>query len=465
MTDMAHLGLYGLGTMGSALALNILDNGFPLAVSNRTDQVARDFARESGDLGEKLTTYDDLTAMIKGMSAPRAIIAMVPASAIDDVIADMIPHLDKGDTIIDAGNTDYTDTIRRTKELEEKGLSFIGMGVSGGEDGARHGPSIMVGGTPDAWEGMRPVIEAIAADYEGTPCAAHLGPDGAGHFVKTVHNGIEYADMELIAEIYGLMRYGGGMSPAAIGEQFTSWNDGRLASFLIEITGKILAYDWKGGPAVDRILDSAGQKGTGRWTVIEAIKLGSHASAIEAAVGGRVLSALKEERQTGEATFGAMRDAIDLDLATYEKAFLAARIIAYAQGFDILKIASEENGWDLDHARIAEIWRAGCIIRSALLDDISEAFRSDDLPHGRLLFAPSFTDLLTNGTDAMRTLVCAATGAGHPIPAFSAALSWFDGFRQSRGTADLIQAQRDFFGRHGFVDLNGNTDQHGPWWD
>ncbi|MFQ6550177.1 NADP-dependent phosphogluconate dehydrogenase [Aestuariibius sp. 2305UL40-4] len=463
MAETANLGLYGLGTMGSALALNILDNGFALSVSNRSEDVTRDFVTEAGDLAEKLTAYDTIEEMLKGMASPRAVIVMVPAAVIDSVIEAMTPHLDKGDTVIDAGNTDYTETIRRTKEMEERGLNFIGMGVSGGEDGARNGPSIMVGGTPEAWEGMRGVIEAIAADFEGSPCAAHLGPDGAGHFVKTVHNGIEYADMELIAELYGLMRYGNGMAPAEIGEKFTAWNEGRLASFLVEITGKILGYEWDGKPAVDRILDSAGQKGTGRWTVIEAVKLGSHASAIEAAVGGRVLSALKDERQTGAEVLGRQRDAVDLDYGIYERAFLAARIIAYAQGFDILAAASEENDWDLGHARIAEIWRAGCIIRSALLDDISEAFRGD-LPHGRLLFAPSFTDTLHEGTAAMRTLVCAATGAGHPVPAFSAALSWYDGFRQARGTADLIQAQRDFFGRHGFVDLDGNEGQHGPWW-
>ncbi len=467
MTDAANLGLYGLGTMGSALALNILDNGYGLAVSNRSAEVVPAFVKEAGPLAAKLSGHDDLAGMVAAMRSPRAVIVMVPAGGpVDGVIDTLVPLLSKGDTIIDAGNADFNDTVRRTADLEAKGLAFLGMGVSGGEDGARHGPSIMVGGTLVAYAAIRPVIEAIAAKFKGDPCAAHLGPDGAGHFVKTVHNGIEYADMELIAETYGLMRNGGGMEPAAIGAQFEAWNDGPLQSYLVEITGTVLqATDPKtGGPVVDAILDSAGQKGTGRWTVIEAVRLGQSATTIEAAVAARAWSADKETRVAGERILGGARGTVELPAEDYASALQAARIIAYAQGFEVLDEASASHGWDLDFARIAEIWRAGCIIRSVLLDDIATAFHQGP-PRGRLVYAESFVDLLQTHAPALRRIVCAAATNGHPAPGFASALSWYDTMRQARGTTDLIQAQRDFFGRHGFERIDGSTDQHGPWWD
>ena len=467
MADVASLGLYGLGTMGSALALNILDNGFALHVANRTPEVTERFRAEAGPLGAGLRVHDSLEAMAREMPAPRAIILMVPAGApVDDAIERLCDALEVGDTIIDAGNTDFHDTRRRTAMVEARGLTFIGMGVSGGEEGARHGPSIMVGGTPAAYGKIKPVITAIAAKFEGEACADHLGPDGAGHFVKTVHNGIEYADMQMLAEAYGLMRYGGGMTPAEIGARFEAWDQGALKSYLVEISGKVLqAVDRETGhPAVDVILDSAGQKGTGRWTVIEALKMGQSASAIEAAVGARGWSSEKEARVAGEEILGTQRGAVEIAAETYEQALLAARIIAYAQGFRILGAASEEYDWALDFARIAEIWRVGCIIRSALLDDISKAFRGE-MPQGALIFAPTFAARLRECLPALRAVVAAAVQAGHPVPAFSAALAWIDTMAQGRGTTDLIQAQRDFFGRHGFVRLGGDAGSHGPWWD
>ena len=465
---LATLGLYGLGTMGSALALNILDHGFALHVANRSPDKTPAFITEAGPLAARLTGHHDLAAMAAAMPRPRAIILMVQAGeAVDAAIAALTPHLSPGDAIIDAGNAMFHDTRRRTAALESTGLTFIGMGVSGGEDGARNGPAIMAGGTPSAYEAIRPVLEAIAARFKGKPCAAHLGPDGAGHFVKTVHNGIEYADMQMIAEVYGLMRYGMGQTPAAMGATFTGWNDGPLQSYLIEITGAILvAVDKRSGlPAVDIIVDSAGQKGTGRWTVIEALTLGQSASTIEAAVGARAWSAERATRKAGQTILGLTRGPVSLLDADLQQALLATRIIGYAQGFRLLAEASLTYSWALDMAQIAEVWRAGCIIRSALLDDIATAFRST-LPEGQLIFAPAFAALLHTNLPALRRVVAAAISACHPVPVLSAALAWIDSIGQMRGTTDLTQAQRDFFGQHGFERLDdGAKGQHGPWWD
>lgn len=469
MTEPATLGLYGLGTMGSALALNILDNGFALHVSNRSPEAVAAFEDEAQEAGlaDKLTGAQSLEAMVKAMPTPRAIILMVPSGGpVDGAIKTLVPLLDQGDTIIDAGNSDFRDTRRRTAEVEDQGLTYIGMGVSGGEDGARHGPSIMVGGSPEAWGAIRPVIEAIAAKFDGSPCADHLGPDGAGHFVKTVHNGIEYADMQLIAETYGLMRYGRGQSPAQVGEVIERWNAGPLDSYLVEITAAVLgATDTETGKAaVDVILDAAGQKGTGRWTAIEAIRMGQSANVIEAAVAARAWSAEGETRAKGAEVFGEARDPLELSDEDLEAALLVGRIVSYAQGFRILAAASQEFDWVIDHARAAEVWRAGCIIRSALLDDIATAFRGD-LPQGQLILSGHFAGLIAQHVPAMRRVVSAAMAAGHPVPALASALSFLDTMRIARGTTDVIQAQRDFFGRHGFVRLDGRRDQHGPWWD
>jgi len=468
MTE-ARIGLVGLAVMGANLALNIAEKGFPVAVYNRTESRIGEFIGEAGDLARKLVPCETPEKLVASLSRPRAIIIMVKAGApVDAVISQLQPLLDAGDMIIDAGNANFHDTRRREEALRSLGLSFIGMGVSGGEEGARYGPSIMVGGQANSYGVIRDIIEAIAAKYQGDPCAAHMGPDGAGHFVKTVHNGIEYADMQMIAEVYGIMRDGQSRSATEIGKVFELWNDGPLRSYLVEISGKVLQErdPATGKPMVEMIVDKAGQKGTGRWTVIEALGLGQSASTIEAAVGARSWSADKIARKDGE---DILRDAAasgdgvagigDDDL---ELALLAAKIIAYAQGFDLLAAASSEYKWSLDMARIAEVWREGCIIRSAMLNDMASAARTG-MPHGQLIFAPEFVGRLTSASDALRRVVAAAAINGLPVPAFSAALAYFDTMRRGRGTTDLIQAQRDFFGAHGFERTDGGTGHHGPW--
>lgn len=463
----AQIGVYGLGTMGSALALNIAESGFDVAVANRETDWIGEFIASSGKLAARLHPHLTLEEFVGGLAAPRVILFMIPSGRpMDDMIEAISPLLDPGDTIIDGGNADFHDTRRRSEALAARELHFVGMGVSGGEQGARHGPSMMVGGSDHSWQQLRPVLRAIAADYEGDPCVEHLGPDGAGHFVKTVHNGIEYGDMQVIAELYGLLRYGATWTPAEIGELFASWNAGPLKSYLVEITAEVLQFadPETGHPMVDVIKDAAGQKGTGRWTVVEAVRMGQAASMIEAAVGARSWSSEKETRARAQDLLGGARSALDISSATLADAFLAARVLCYAQGFRILGAASEEFGWRLDFARIAEIWRAGCIIRSALLDDISEAFRGQ-LPHGQLILAPAFTKVLTGCIPALRQVVTAAVDGGHAVPALSAAIQWYDTMRQGYGTANIIQAQRDFFGHHGFERLGREGRHHGPWWD
>ena len=463
----SQIGVYGLGTMGSALALNMAENGFDVAVTNREPDWIADFIKEAGSLAQRLTGYDDLTEFVAGLKKPRVILFMIPSGAPMDAMLDQVaPLLAPGDTIIDGGNADFHATRRRSAAMAALNLHFVGMGVSGGEKGARYGPSMMVGGTDHSWTQLKPILRAIAARFEDDPCVDHLGPDGAGHFVKTVHNGIEYADMQMIAEVYGLLRYGAAQTPQQIGEMFTRWDQGRLRSYLVEITGKVLSYTdtQTGHPVVDIIKDAAGQKGTGRWTVVEAVRMGQAANMIEAAVGARSWSSEKDARQAAETLLGADRAALDLAEDTLADAFLAARILGYAQGFRILATASAEYGWDLDYARIAEVWRAGCIIRSALLDDISDAFRGE-LPAGQLILAPKMVSLLQAGIPALRQVVAAAVTGGHAVPALAAALAWYDTMRQGYGTANIIQAQRDYFGYHGFERLGEDGKHHGPWWD
>jgi 6-phosphogluconate dehydrogenase len=462
----ARIGLVGLGTMGAALALNIAEKGFPIAVHNRTTSVIGEFLSHAGPLSDRITGCDTPAALVAALRKPRAIIIMVNAGApVDAVIAELVPLLDKGDLLIDAGNAEFHDTIRREKALAEAGFTFFGMGVSGGEEGARHGPSIMVGGPADSYAHVRDIIEAIAAKFMGDPCAAHLGPDGAGHFVKTVHNGIEYGDMEMIAEIWGILRDGAKLAPAEAGALFARWDKGALKSYLIEITAKVLtAKDPETGrPMVEIIEDKAEQKGTGRWTLIEALRLGQSATTIEAAVAARSFSSMKDVRAKGAELFLPPIRAEAPPDPDLEAALLAAKIIAYGQGLSLLKAASDDFGWSLDLARIAEIWRAGCIIRSALLDDIARAVR-DGLPEGQLIFAPAFAKRLREGVPALRRTVASAALGGHATPALSAALGYFEQLTHARGTADLIQGQRDFFGAHGFQ----RTDRpgkgfHGPW--
>ncbi len=463
----AQIGVYGLGTMGSALALNMADHGFDVAVTNREVDWIANFIAEAGGLAPRLHPHETLGAFVASLKTPRVILFMIPSGKPMDMMIDAVtPLLSPGDTIIDGGNANFHDTRRRSASLAEQDIHFVGMGVSGGEHGARHGPSMMVGGTDHRWTQLKPILTAISAKFEGDPCVDHLGPDGTGHFVKTVHNGIEYAEMQVIAEIYSLLRNGAAWTPPEIGQMFTDWDQGPLKSYLIEITGKALQYEdpQTGHPMVDVIKDAAGQKGTGRWTVVEAVLLGQAANMIEAAVGARSWSSEKETRQQAEAILGGAHGAITLGSATMAEAFTAARILGYAQGFRVLTAAAEEYDWPLDYARIAEIWRAGCIIRSAMLDDISEAFGSD-MPAGQLILSPKFAETLARTIPALREVVSAAVTTGHAAPALTAALSWYDTMRQGFGTANIIQAQRDFFGYHGFERLGEDGKHHGPWWD
>lgn len=469
--EKADIGLVGLGVMGSNLALNIAENGYRVAVYNRTPDRTHEFYDDAGELKDRIIPCDTLEQLAASIKAPRPIILMIKAGEpVDNETKNLKPFLTHEDFIIDAGNANFHDTVRRLASLGPTDPTFMGMGVSGGEEGARHGPSIMVGGTQETYDRIAPILTAISAKYDGQPCVALLGPDGAGHFVKTVHNGIEYADMQMIAEIYGILRDGLGLSAPAIADVFTKWNEGPLNSYLIEITAKVLgAVDPDTGKAeVDIILDSAGQKGTGRWAAIEAQMLGVPDTAIEAAVAARSISALKAQREKAAKAYplgdGALSPA---DRARFiddlEQGLYAGKIAAYAQGFAVMAAASSEYNWDLPMATIARIWRAGCIIRSQFLDVIADAFEKGSPEN--LLLAPAFVERMTKASKPLRNVVSTAALGGLPTPALGAALSYFDSYRQARGTANLIQAQRDFFGAHGFKRIDRDGDFHGPWSD
>lgn len=466
---MAHseIGLIGLGTMGAMLSLNIAENGFPISVFNRTTARASEFKANAGELADKITACDSLDTLVASIKSPRAIILMVPAGdPVDEQIAALRPLLDKDDLIIDAGNANFRDTERRAAEAQENGVPFLGIGVSGGEEGARFGPSIMGGGPKPAWDRVSHILTAISAKYDDIPCATWMGEGGAGHFVKAVHNGIEYADMQMIAETYGIMRDGQDMDAQACAAVFDAWNTGALQSYLVEISGKVsAAVDESGAPMLDIIMDKAGQKGTGRWTVIEAQHLGAPVPVIEAAVAARNLSALKETRLTGEAAFGAAPTALPREALSdddLEHALILGKIMCYAQGFALLNAASAEFGWGLPMPEIARVWREGCIIRSSMLNDMADALTQS--PDGNLMFAPYFSDLIRCNEAALRKTVTTAIAAGLQVPALSAGLAYFDAMRTGRSTANMIQAQRDFFGAHGFerTDKEGKG-FHGPW--
>lgn len=467
--EKADIGMVGLGVMGSNLALNIAEKGFRVAVYDRDPAVVQQFYKNAGTLSAKIIACETFEALVENTRKPRPFIFLIKAGQpVDDETARLRPLLDKQDIIIDSGNSDYRDTIRRLKALKPDDPTFVGMGISGGAEGARHGASMMVGGTETAYKRIAPILTAVAAQYQGDACVALMGSDGAGHFVKTIHNGIEYADMQMIAEIYGILRDGLGLSAPAIGDIFAQWNKGALNSYLIEITAEVLrTQDPETGQAmVDIILDAAGQKGTGRWAAIEAQMIGVPASAIEAAVSARAISSMKATRILAEKTYCVANHALHLeDQASFinqlEQALLAGKIAAYAQGFVVMQAASKEHGWHIPLATVARIWRAGCIIRSQFLDDIAKAFDESDTDN--LLLAPVFVDKMKTSSAALRQVVAKAALAELPMPALSAALSYFDSFKQSRGTANLIQAQRDFFGAHGFQRLDKQGDFHGPW--
>jgi 6-phosphogluconate dehydrogenase len=462
----APIGLIGLGTRGAALASNIADKGFDIAVWNRTSSVTHDFVKNAGDLAPRIIGTDTLGDLVAAIATPRAIILMVPAGQpVDDQIAALRPLLDDDDLIIDAGNALFHDTNRRAEQATGP---FLGIGVSGGEEGARFGPSIMGGGERIHWDRMAHILEAISAKHEGTPCATWMGRAGAGHFVKAVHNGIEYADMQMIAEVYGVMRDGFGMSAPDIGAVFARWNKGPLQSYLIEISGKVAeAFDPRSnGPLLDIIVDAAGQKGTGRWTAIEAQHLASPIPGIEAAGVARNLSSRRQERADGEALFGAAPIAIPADqlsIDQLETGLIAGKILSYAQGFAMIDAASDAYDWALPLPEIARVWRAGCIIRSSMLDDMATALT--DHPDRNLMHAPAFADLLKAHHTALRQIVAVGTLHGIAMPALASSITYFDAMRTSRGIANMIQGQRDYFGRHSFARLDGGDGWHGPWAD
>jgi 6-phosphogluconate dehydrogenase len=370
---------------------------------------------------------------------------------VDLVIESLFEHLDEGDIIIDGGNSLFADTARRQTLMESRGLHYLGMGVSGGEEGARHGPSIMPGGSEEAWRQVEPMLKAIAATaHDGKPCCEWIGPGGAGHFVKMVHNGIEYGDMQVIAEAYDLLRRGMGMTPGEMAKVFAGWNEGRLRSYLIEISSEILATDLEGSPIVDLILDAAGQKGTGKWTVISSMELGQPTTLVGEAVYARIVSSDPEARKRAAAIYDSPLGSMDgTGSDDVEAALYASKIISYAQGFRLMRAASQEYEWDLDLGTIASIWRAGCIIRADFLEDITAAYRREsDLPD--MIEDEFFTAALKEAERPWRQVVSAAVDAGIPVPAYSSALAYFDAMRSERLPANLIQAQRDFFGAHTF---------------
>jgi 6-phosphogluconate dehydrogenase len=449
----ADIGLIGLAVMGENLVLNMESRGFTVAVQNRTYDKVTSFL-EGRAAGKKIIGTKTLQELVATLKPPRRVMIMVKAGKpVDDLINQLVPLLEKGDIIIDGGNTHFPDSIRRTKDLEAKGLLYIGTGVSGGEEGALKGPSIMPGGSPAAWPHVKPIFQSIAAKVEdGTPCCDWVGNDGAGHFVKMVHNGIEYGDMQLICESYQIMKELLGMSADEMHEVFKVWNQGDLDSYLIEITRDILAFkDEDGKPIVDKILDTAGQKGTGKWTSVTALDFGIPLTLISEAVYARCLSALKDERVAAskilrgpKPTFTGDRKAFLDDLS---RALYASKIVSYAQGYELMRAAAGEFKWDLSYGGIALLWRGGCIIRSAFLGKIKEAYDKDP-GLSNLLLAPYFVEHIQASQAAWRRVVATAIANGIWIPAHATALNYFDGFRNGRLPANLLQAQRDFFGAH-----------------
>ncbi len=449
----ADIGLIGLAVMGENLVLNMESHGFTVAVYNRTVEKVDNFINGRGK-GKNIIGTHSLEELVAPLKKPRKVMLMVKAGKpVDDFIELLIPLLEKGDIIIDGGNSHFPDTIRRTKYVEEKGLFYIGTGVSGGEEGALRGPSIMPGGSPQAWEHVKPIFQAIAAKVaDGTPCCDWVGENGAGHFVKMVHNGIEYGDMQLICETYQIMKDLLGLSYDEMHNIFKEWNEGELESYLIEITRDILAYkDEDGLPLVEKILDTAGQKGTGKWTVIASLDTGIPLTLIGEAVYARALSALKDERVLASKLIKGPTPKFDSDKKQFvedlRKALYASKIVSYAQGFMLMRQAAKDYGWNLNYGGIALMWRGGCIIRSVFLGKIKDAF--DNNPElSNLLLDPFFKEKVESSQDSWRRVVSTAISNGIWIPALSTALNFFDGYRNERLPANLLQAQRDYFGAH-----------------
>ena len=447
------IGLIGLAVMGQNLVLNMNDHGYKVAVFNRTVSKVDDFIADEAK-GTQVVGTHSIPELIGTLKSPRRVMLMVKAGdTVDQTINLIVPHLDKGDIIIDGGNSLFTDSNRRTKTLAEKGILFVGTGVSGGEEGARFGPSIMPGGNPDAWPHVKEIFQAIAAKVEdGSPCCDWVGENGAGHYVKMVHNGIEYGDMQLICEAYQLLKDGLGLTADELHEVFTDWNKGELDSYLIEITSEIFAKkDDDGAPMVDKILDTAGQKGTGKWTGISALDLGMPVTLIGEAVFARCVSALKNDRVAASKILHGPEIPKAQDRAAFiedvRRALYCSKIISYAQGYMLLQAAAKQEGWHLNLGGIALMWRGGCIIRSRFLGNIKEAY--DKNPElGNLLLDQFFSSTLNKYEGSWRSGVIRAIQYGIPTPAFSTALSFYDGFRTERLPANLLQAQRDYFGAH-----------------
>ncbi len=449
----ADIGLIGLAVMGENLVMNMESKGFAVAVYNRTTEKVDAFTKGRAK-GKNIVGCHTLEALKDALIKPRKVMLMVKAGQpVDDYIEQLLAVLEPGDVIIDGGNSHFPDTIRRTAYVESKGLLYIGTGVSGGEEGALKGPSMMPGGSPAAWPLVKPIFQAICAKVEdGTPCCDWVGENGAGHFVKMVHNGIEYGDMQLICEAYQLMRDALGMTAKEMSEVFANWNRGELDSYLIEITRDILAFeDEDGGALVDNILDTAGQKGTGKWTAISALDEGVPLTLIGEAVFARSLSAMKDERVEAARVYSHDPSAYGGDkqelLDAIRQALYASKIVSYAQGYALMRAAAKSYGWNLNYGGVALMWRGGCIIRSAFLGKIKEAFDRDPLLKN-LLLAPYFTEAVNACVPAWRKVLSAAVTLGVPVPAMSAALSYFDGYTSERLPANLLQAQRDYFGAH-----------------
>ncbi|WP_199038102.1 NADP-dependent phosphogluconate dehydrogenase [Glycomyces salinus] len=464
----ADIGVVGLAVMGSNLARNFARHGFTVAVYNRTYAKTQELIAEHGGDGDFVPS-EELADFVASLKRPRKAMIMVQAGkATDAVIESLAELMEPGDMIIDGGNAHFENTRRREAALRERGIHFVGTGVSGGEEGALNGPSIMPGGSAESYESLGPILEAISAKApDGTPCCTRLGPDGAGHFVKMVHNGIEYSDMQLIGEAYDLLRRGAGIEPTELSKIFSEWNTGDLDSYLIEITAEVLGHTdaATGKPFVDVVLDQAGQKGTGRWTVQIALDLGVPVTGIAEATFARALSSGTRQREGAVGVLSGPDGGVDLPESFVDdvrQALYASKIVAYAQGFDQIAAANAEFGWDIDLGSCAALWRSGCIIRAGFLDKITAAWRGNPgLP--TLLAAPEFTKIVTEAQDAWRRVVSAAVQAGIPTPGFSAALAYYDGLRSKRLPAALIQGQRDFFGAHTYKRVDREGTFHTEW--
>jgi 6-phosphogluconate dehydrogenase len=464
--DLADIGVTGLATMGRNLARNLARHGYAVAVHNRSASRTHALVREYGDEGTFLPS-EQLADFVASLKRPRRAIIMVKAGAGTDAVIDQLAELmEPGDMIVDGGNAHFEDTRRREAALRAKGLHFVGAGISGGEEGALNGPSIMPGGSKESWEALGPILQDIAAKVDGVPCAVHVGPDGSGHFVKMVHNGIEYSDMQLIAESYDLLRQALGATPAELAEVFRSWNEGELGSYLIEITAEVLDQvdAATGKPFVDIVVDRAEQKGTGRWTVQSALELGVPVTGIAEAVFARALSGHPEQRAAARSLAGPSESGVGAKelIEDVRQALYASKIVAYAQGFDQMAAASKEYGWNLDLGAMAAIWRGGCIIRAKFLDRIRAAYDADpELP--TLLADPTFAAALGVAQESWRRVVTTAVRIGVPTPGFSSALAYYDGLRRERLPAALVQGLRDYFGAHTYLRVDREGAFHTDW--